>query len=255
MYLNFGNGIIAGGTSRDPVRITDFVGLDIPIADVSFEEHGILDGGRHVATRIRSRVMAVTMTTTAYSRHEIAQAFRYGRLLTLSSELGSMPYYVEGLVFESPNQRVAARFTVSMRSPDAYPIREMQVATAGSTAAMEYPHEWPHVYDTMEAVSSLPVVISSGALPAEPKITLTAASTGDLAITHCGGVFTVAVTGGDVVVIDAARRTVTIDGTLAMTTFDRASTWPILCSGSNTLSFSQSVAVTVEFAVRVIGLI
>lgn len=167
MYLNFGNGLIAGGSASDSLRIADFVGLDVPIADSTFEEHGVLDGGRYVATRVRSRAMAVTLTTTAYTRHEITSAFRFGRRLTLSSELGSMPYYVEALLFATANQRGTVRFTVSLRSPDAYPIKEQQVVTAGSTAAMSWPNEFPHTYDTLVAVSSLPIQITADSLPAE----------------------------------------------------------------------------------------
>ena len=252
--LDFGNGIVAGYTARDSVRVASHAGLEVPVAEVTFQEHGVLDGGTFVASRLTSRVMEVTMTTSAYTRREIAAAFRLGKLYTLTADRGAMPYVVEALSFASPNLRGPVRFTVALRSPDAYPVSAYRAVTSGSSSAMEWPHEWPHTYDSMTVVTSL-VIENVGEVDVEPTFTLAASTTDDLTITVDGSAFTVAVTAGDAVVVDSYARTVTLNGVSAYGDMDIASVWPVLAPGANTVTFSQGVAGTVSWAERTIGLI
>lgn len=260
MYLNFGNGIIAGGTSRDSVRIVDFIGLDVPIPSATFQEHGVLDGGKYVATRVPTRAMAVTMDTTAYTRQQIHAAFLTGVRYTLTSDRGSMPYYVESITPESANQRGKYRFTVAIRSPQAYPVSGYGSAILGASTPLEITSAGIEItsagiaIETFTGVTSA-TIVNDGELCVEPRITLTAASTGTLTLSHSAGSFIVAVTAGDEVVIDTATRSITIDGVSALSSFDRASIWPILCPGVNTITVSQSVVMSVGWSSLVVGLI
>ena len=260
MYLDFGNGIIAGGTSRDSVRITAHDGLEYPIPDVTFGEHGILDGGQYVATRVPTRVMAATMTTEAYSRRELAARFLPGVRYTLTSERGSIPYYVEALTFATPKLVGPVRFTVAMRSPQAYPTSGYGSAILGDSTPLAITSAGIEITAAGLEVESFTGVTSAtvtneGDLCVEPRITLTAASTATLTLTHNQGAFRVDVTAGDVVVIDSAARSITIDGTSALSAFDRTSVWPVLCPGVNNLTFSQAVVVSIGWAALDVGLL
>ena len=255
MYLDFGNGIIAGGTASAAVRITDHGGLEFPVPEVTFQEHGVLDGGRYVTSRSPSRLMWVQASAFGYTRADIVSAFRVGTEYTLTSEKGSIPYYVEGLTFLSPNLVRTPRFVLTMHSPDAYPTVMTDGTEVGSLTGMEWPHEWPHHYGTLEAVSSF-VVNNTGGIVAEPTITATVASGGVLEVwVGSEGKFLVTVEEGDIVTIDAYERIVKLNGTTDYSTMDYASVWPALQPGYNTIHFSQPVVASATWGVHDVGIL
>lgn len=149
--INFGNGITAdfegvpGVTLDTGGRIEKgHYGFLAPTVEIDITEHGIGDGGTVGTIRATSRKMRCTITHRAlWMRKEIQQAFTPGVLRTLTTDLGTMPYYVQDLEFPESLAEARYKFTVAIVSPLAYPIGALaEIADDGSqwdveTAAIE----------------------------------------------------------------------------------------------------------------------
>jgi hypothetical protein len=253
--VNFGNGVIAGGSHRDQVRISDHDGWEFPSTEVNFREFGVLPGGVYTSTRPTTRLMTCRLDFTGYTRQQIAALFAPGEVRVVTTSRGSMPYVVEDLRFASPNlTRKRITVDLAIRSSEAYPIRDIGVVEAGSSTPLVYPFAYPFAYGSMDAVTSL-ALTNTGTVTAEPRIRLTASATATLTVTHSGGALALDVEVGDVVVIDSRTRTVTIDGDPALSALDPTSVFPILPPGTWPMTFSQPVLVSASWNIYELGLL
>jgi len=253
--VDFGNGIIAGGSHKDRVRISQHDGFEFPRTEVNFREFGVLPGGVYTSTRPTTRLMTCRLTFTGYTRREIAAAWIPGVVYTISTERGSMPYVVEDIRFDSPNL-VRKRIVVDLaiRSPEAYPIRDIGVVEAGSSSQLEYDLEYDFEYESMDAVSTLNLT-NTGTVHTDPVVRMTCSATGMLTVTHLDGTLSLDVEDGDVVVIDSRTRTVTLNGFPALSELDPESVFPSLPPGTWPLSFSQPVTATAWWPILEMGLL
>lgn len=133
--LDFGNGIVAGGTSRDAVRILAHSGLWGPDVENNVIENSVLDGGRFGGSRAMMRRVTVRLEFARLTRRQVAAAFTPGVLRTMSTERGTLPYYVEVPPDFEP-LRAVVRCTVSMVSPQAYPLGAMRSHYAGDVTVL-----------------------------------------------------------------------------------------------------------------------
>lgn len=129
--MDFGNGFIAHFSGL-PGLIADsgagrieqgHYGFTSPTVEIAVTEYAIGDGGSFDGSRATSRRMRCTVVhREAWTRKQIQQAFTPGVQRTLSTALGSMPYYVEELLFPESLAESRYKFTVSLWSPLAYPL-------------------------------------------------------------------------------------------------------------------------------------
>lgn len=137
MVIDFGNGITAS-TDGLPGILRGHVGLDVPDIELAISENGVGDGGIVGPSRSKTRRMTVPVIhDRTWTRSEIARAFTPGVERTLSSPLGSMPYYVEALSFPSDDIAASHKFTVTLTSPLAYPEAAL-VTLTGAAAAYQF---------------------------------------------------------------------------------------------------------------------
>ncbi len=132
LNIDFGNGITAGGHATDTVRILGYSGFDFPGIEQSITENAVLDGATVGAARATARRMTVHLDFgRAYTRTEIASAFRPNVERTMSTARGSIPYKVDTLSFDSENTKTDIRALVSMVSRLGYAQGQGQSATLG----------------------------------------------------------------------------------------------------------------------------
>lgn len=102
--LDFGNGVIAGGSATDAVCIKGHSGLEYPALEVRGAENAVLDGGTIGSTRAGMRRMSVALDFKTMTRRQIAAAFSPGVERVLSSpDARSIPYFIERVGFEHEN--------------------------------------------------------------------------------------------------------------------------------------------------------
>jgi hypothetical protein len=252
--IDFGNGFIAA-FAHSPVIIHTHEGLYVPEWDTPVREFANVPGGTIGPAREQTRPMSFGFAhDRVHTIDQIRRMFRPGDTYTISSERGSMPYRVVHLGFPESLLRAEQEFSLTIRSPWPYPVREQAVKQMGSTSAMQYPHSWPHAYDSMIAASEI-VLRNEGSVTAEPILELIASATGTLAVTHADGSLSVAVTAGDTVSIDSARWAVERNGVTALPEMASTLSWPVLRYGDNVISFSQPVTCIARWDVRESGLI
>lgn len=257
--LDFGNGFVAGGRSTDNIRIFDHEGIEAPTLETSVLENAVTDGGTLGDTRATTRRMRISADFPFHTRKEILRAFRPKVWRTLTSEYGSIPYKVEVMPeFDSANLTEMPSATIRMISDHAYPLGPAGYVDTGGTGGHEYPHEYPHEYDTAVSVGTLSVECESD-VETDPVIMPTLAAGGSsLTITCNGETFTLTDTfsSGDVVIVDSAARTATLDGVniLGSLDLDDAS-WPEFEPGTNLISTSISARIVVSWSPRLMGLL
>lgn len=136
MQLDFGNGIVAGGSSADDYpRIIGHSGLDFPEVEQAMLENAITDGGVLGGARSRMRRMTVALDF-GYSttRAAVAAAFTPGVTRTLDNGTLTIDYVVDSLTFATTNLTQPLRVTVSMVSQDAYPEGDVITATTSDSS-------------------------------------------------------------------------------------------------------------------------
>lgn len=261
--LNFGNGVLAGGSSRDAVRLVDHSGLDYPDVDVPINENAVVDGGSVGRARAKTRRMSVKLDfkRSGLTRAEVTRLFPPGAVRQLSSARGAMPYYVDGAVgFESPSiVGAAGKVTVPMVSPLAYPLAAQRLVDTGTTGGATFPLSFPLGFDVMNSPTSNSIVVESGGDVASlPLIIATLeTSVSSLSVLVAGRTTTIvgALSAGDVVAIDSAAKTVTVNGVNRLSWFDREGRWPVLLPGLNEVSTDVLSRIVVSWAPRVMGLL
>jgi hypothetical protein len=136
-YLDFSNGFIAYARTTGDVRLLpDHTGLTYPAVELPVSENAVLGGASIGTARAKARRMAVPLYFRVSTRAAIAAAFFPGVERTVSSALGSMPYYVEDVVFRSLNLKGPQVVTVVIVSPLAYPegpVALAEIAASGWT--------------------------------------------------------------------------------------------------------------------------
>lgn len=144
--LDFGNGIIAHfdglpGLMRAEHGFIEkgHYGFTSPTVDINVIENGIGDGGTIGTIRATTRKMRCTVTHNAlWTRRQIQQAFTSKVLRTLSTDLASMPYYVEELAFPDSLSESRYKFTVTLVSPLAYPEGELHQLSDTQAVTYDY---------------------------------------------------------------------------------------------------------------------
>ena len=257
--LDFGNGFVAGGRFTDDIRIKDHEGIEAPTLETSILENAVTDGGSLGETRATTRRMRIVADFPNHTRKEILRAFRPNVVRMLTSEHGSIPYKVEVMPeFDSANLRQMPSAVIRLISDHAYPVGPAGYVDTGGTGGHEYPHEYPHEYDTAVSVGTLNVDCESD-VETDPVIMLTLAAGGASLTITCNGetfTFTDTFTSGDVVVVDSAARTATLNGVnlLGSLDLDDAS-WPEFEPGTNTISTDISARIVVSWSPRLMGLL
>ena len=136
--IDFGNGIVAGGTRTDDVAILGHSGLEYPAVEMSTTESANIDGGIINGSRAKMREMTLLVRFKTLSRQTITRAFSPGVSRTLSSERGSMPYTVERVEFREQNLRQPYEVaSISILSPYAYPLGEIETGFASSAISSD----------------------------------------------------------------------------------------------------------------------
>jgi hypothetical protein len=202
----------------------------------------VKDGGILGTSRAKMRRMTVALlfTDRTVTRAEIAALFAPGVLRTLSSPRGSMTYVVEELGFEKSDPIGQQRVSVVMVSTYAYPEGSLQTATLNAAGT----------------------IASLADVDCAPKFTITlAGSATGLIITTpgCTTTLTGSLVASDVVVVDSATCTVTVNNVNSISWFDRSGRFPRLTAGDNAVSVKDSanadIPAVVTWHPRVMGLI
>jgi hypothetical protein len=138
-YLDLGNGIIAYAKGTGAYRLQPgHSGLEYPTVDVPVTENAVLDGAAIGSSRSRGRRMVLPLWIRGMTRQQIAAAFSPGVERTITSAIGSMPYYVEDCIFNSTALATAQEVRVAIVSPLAYPeaaLTSVTIAGGGGWAA------------------------------------------------------------------------------------------------------------------------
>lgn len=270
--LDFGNGIIIDGFSSGIARGSS--GLEVPQYEVPVNEFSLLDGGSVGSTRAKARRMTIkVLHDRLWSRQTISRAFSGGVMRTITSPIGSMPYYVDTLSFPENDLEAEREFTVSIVSPLAFPAGERRYTSVGSAGGgLEYPYEYPYELDSF-ITSDYIIVISSTDVVTPAKITATlAVAAADIEFSRPSttkiipgmspityGGCTTRITGpfsvGDVVVVDSQNHTVTVNGVNRLSWFDRDKDWFTLVEGANRISSTRLAVLEVEWTPRLMGLL
>ena len=138
MVIDFGNGITCdteGPSDTCPAGLlAGDSGLDAPDVELSMTENSNLDGAVYFGSRVPGRRMVLPVGhELAWTKRELQQAFTPGVLRTISTELGSMPYYVERLMFPKLESEARRAFSVRIASPLAYPLGAVLESLASTT--------------------------------------------------------------------------------------------------------------------------
>jgi hypothetical protein len=238
--VHLGNGILAGPSARDSVRISDHSGFDGPEYAVGVVEGSSTDGGRITGSRSKSRRPVVKLTfPSSYTRSAIAALFPPRTERVLWTSRGWLPYYVEGLNFTSPRLRGAQTVVVSMVSGEAY----------AASARLSDSISGPDVVDSESEV----------AVPVRMTVTLPADTNGVTLRTANGiTVVSTAMTTGQVLVVDSEEHTVTLNGTDALSAFSESYEWPKLGAGESGVvaytALGVSCSVVLEWTPKRLGL-
>jgi hypothetical protein len=166
--IHWGNGLTAGGTAADSLRIYDSEGFDAPEIELAVIESTRFDGSVVGGSRSKGRRLTVWMDTDDYTRDEILRAFTPGVLRYLSTSKGSMPYYVEiAPQFKTANTTRQVDFSVVLFSPLAFlegqELTEtnqeftgttIEVTTGTPTSVPAYSATRESIYQTFQVAST-----------------------------------------------------------------------------------------------------
>ena len=266
--IDFGNGIRCLNKTRLgwAALARGHFGFDLPEVEVAYTENGVLDGGTIGATRAKVRHFRGTVLHRGYwTRDEIRLAFLPGVERTISVGTRAMPYYVEELTFPDGREGDYS-FTLGLVSPLSHPVGPEEVLLLGSSSDLEYPIEYDEdnsdslndgiEFSAIESVTTASVT-NTGDLAAPCAVELilgTSCSEFDVSInrriTRLSGEFTE----GDEVVIDATTKQISVNGTSALSTFERATVWPELDRGVNLISLTVASTLVVRWQPRFVGL-
>ena len=129
-YIDYGNGYIAYARTTGDVRLRPgHSGLLFPTVEVPVAENAVMDGATIGTTRARGRRSVHPLYFRTATRAAIAAAFSPGVERTMTTAIGSMPYYVEDVVFVSANLKGPQDVRVVCVSPLAYPEGDTLTAT------------------------------------------------------------------------------------------------------------------------------
>lgn len=277
--LDFGNGIIAGGSASDAYpRLKGHSGLEKPEIEVMAVEGSMNDGGQLGTSRSTMRRMSVVLdfgtpanlaAGIAMRRH-VTASFTPKVLRTLKSDRGTIDYVVEvAPTFESENLMAPVVASITLISESAYPHGAPGFVQSGNMAPGEstvtggavYPLAYPAIYGNVE-YSSTP----TGTIYTDSKSDVECglitrvvmlADAPDVAVTFNED--TCKVTGalvqGDVVVIDSEHFTVTVNGVNRLSWWERSSEWPVLQPGPNMIVCSRPAVVSLVWSPLLMGLI
>ena len=121
-YIDYGNGYTAYALSTGDVRLQPgHSGLSFPTVDQPVSENAVIDGAVLGSTRIKGRRSVHPLYFRTATRAQIAYAFSPGVERTMTTAIGSMPYYVEDVVFTSANLKGPQEVRVICVSPLACP--------------------------------------------------------------------------------------------------------------------------------------
>lgn len=243
MIVDFGNGVQASTDIADAKpQIVAFSGADVPEWETPTVESAVRDGGIVGTQRAKMRRMSFRIRHDKdWTRYEVMRMFSSNVERTVSSTLGSMSYQVEALTFPSHLLRAEREFMVVIVSSDAYPKAAWESSTLATGSG---------------------TIDSKADVDCQPTFTCTiGGDTSGVVITTPGCVTTItgAFVTNDVLVVDSAAHTVTVNAVNRISWFDRTGKFPRLTSGSNTVSVTNSagggVPTVVTWYPRVMGLI
>lgn len=168
MILDFGNGIATDDVTSGIGEPS--TGLDVPEFEVPVNENAVFDGGSIGGSRTKCRRMVIQVIhEKVWTRRQIMRAFTPGKERVISSALGSMPYFVEDLIFPLNMEEAEREFTVVIVSPLAYPRggvltsegQPYMLHTVYSHAGDSYARKVP-AYEGNMAMVFQPVTVPAG---------------------------------------------------------------------------------------------
>ena len=274
MIIDFSNGYRAGTSFRERTgnvqgAIYEHSGAEHPEAEVRWLEGTLKDGGTIFGSRLSMRRVTFGIDFQGVTRREIARAFVPGTRLVISrvTPAGGMlpgevvecylPCTLDTVSFVSQNLN-SAKVLLSFVSAYPYPLStdEFISGSVEVGVGLEYPHEYPYEYGSYDADDTIEFR-SRTEVNAEPTISFTSgvvASSLTLTLNETIVIDT-AIAIGDVVVVDSAARTVTINGVNSLEAITEQSEWPVVVPGNNVLVSSELGMLTVSYAPRLVGLL
>lgn len=137
--LDFGNGVVAGGSASDEVRIFAHSGLEAPEIEQALTQNAVLDGGVLGGARAAAREPSVGLdfANSTMTRQEILAAFTPGVDRVLSGPRGTFVYRVTGIGFDTDNLAAPIRAVVRIATGTAY-VEGPLVSLAAGDATIQY---------------------------------------------------------------------------------------------------------------------
>lgn len=135
--IDLGNGVVVytRPTQGQACLEQGHYGLRVPEFEVPVTEYGARDGGTVGTTRANARHMRLSIAHPAlWTEAEIRRLFTPGVQRIISTPLGTMPYYVEGLSFPDSLWEGQYRFGLNIVSPLAYPRGALEAVAATTDA-------------------------------------------------------------------------------------------------------------------------
>lgn len=138
-YIDYGNGYVAYARTTGDVRLQPgHSGLSFPTVEQPVSENAVVDGSVLGSTRIKGRRTVHPLYFRTATRAQIAYAFSPGVARTMTTAIGSMPYYVEDVIFMSANLKGPQEVRIIAASPLACPegaTRAASIVGGGGWAA------------------------------------------------------------------------------------------------------------------------
>ena len=272
--IRFSNGYAASLTARGRTKgvqgaIYGHSGAEFPEVEVRGLEGTLRDGGTIFGSRRGMRRITLAVDFRGVTRKQLARDFVPGTPITLSRVTPSggmltgetidcyLPCVLDSATFASSNLN-STKLSLSFLSEEPFPLgmAELVQGTATVDGGLEYPYEYPYKYEGVDTADRIDFW-SRTEVPAEPVITFTAslvAASLTLTITEAIVIDT-AIADGDVVVVDSANRTVTINGVNSLEHITESSEWPTVVPGNNTVSSSSMGLISVTYEPRLVGLL
>jgi len=252
--IDFGNGIVTG---QGGVVLQKKSGFHFPELENAETEYAMGDGGVLGISRGKMRLMTVLLAYTGGTA-DMARAFSPNIERRLTTSKGWIPYKVhEFIPADDPlSDRMA---TVVMKSQLAYPLGEPQtyLGGTGGEGGLLFPFVFPAFFESIEPIESMEIhslseVICDCRVTAQlnvPASLFTITINGR--VTRVEGELSI----GDIIVIDSATSTVTVNGVNRLSWFNKASDFPQLDAGFNYVDIDQYARLTLEWTPRLLGLV